>query len=222
MSRVFRLLFFCLAVLLFAGFSGHRIFETAHFTVFWSGNGDQNEVERLSGLLEDAYQEYRSLFDVDPASRRPVDVVVFASTGDFCHHTGLSWWSASAMIDGVVYLQPLSVLNERRILDRVAAHESALVFIHERYGDAAPAWYAEGLAMYLAGESEAAEAGLTSDRPEISHVSDIDELLTDRSDRERNSWGYVLAYEEVAGLIDEYGLPTVAGEAERFFTGGGD
>jgi len=217
MSCGCRALIIILAAVILAGFSDHRILETAHFTVFWSGTADREGMERLTELLEDAYREYQPLFQVDPAARRPVDVVVFASTGDFCHHTGLAWWSASAMIDGTVYLQPVSILTERNILDRVAAHETALVFIYERYGNAAPPWYAEGLAMYLVGEDEAAADGLSGDRPEISGVSDIDGLLTDRTDRERNAWGYVLAYETVTGLIDEYGPSAVAGEGERFF-----
>lgn len=221
MSRGCRTLIIILAAVILAGFSDHRILETAHFSVFWSGTADREGMERLTELLEDAYREYQPLFQVDPAARRPIDVVVFASTGDFCHHTGLAWWSASAMIDGTVYLQPVSLLTERKILDRVAAHETALVFIYERYGDAVPPWYAEGLAMYLAEENEAAD-GLSGDRPEISGVSDINGLLTDRTDRERNAWGYVLAYETVTGLIDEYGLPTVAGEGERFFEPGAD
>jgi hypothetical protein len=218
MTRAFQIFFLLAAAAVFcAGFSGHRVFETAHFSIFWSGTLDRDGLERLSGLLEDAYEEYLPLFGTDPASRRPVDVMVFASTGDFCHHTGLPWWSASAMIDGAVYLQPISTLVERNILERVAAHETALVFIHGRYGDAAPPWYAEGLAMYLAEEGYAARDALTGERPGISGVGDIDGLLADRDDRERNAWGYVLAYEEVSGLIDDYGLSTVAGEGERFF-----
>ncbi|MBN1882754.1 MAG: hypothetical protein JW885_11315 [Deltaproteobacteria bacterium] len=222
MNRAFRVLLCILAALGVIGFSDVSLFETAHFTVFWSGEMDKDGMERLTTLMEDAYREYLPLFQEDPAARRPIDVVVFASTGDFCHHTGLPWWSASAMIDGAVYLQPLSVLAKRNILNRVAAHETALVFIHERYGGSAPPWYAEGLAMYLAGEGETATDGLSGERPEISDVSDINELLAERDDRERNAWGYVLAYEEVADLIDEYGLPTVAGEGERFFNSGLD
>ena len=215
-----RVFFVILAMVFIAGFSDHRIFETPHFTVFWPGQGDRSEVERLGELLEDAYEEYLPVFQRDPAARRPVDVVVFTSTGDFCHHTGLAWWSASAMIDGTIYLQPVSVLAERKILERVAAHETALAFVYERYGEDAPAWYAEGLAMYLAGEDEAAADGLSGDRPEISRVSDIDGLLTDRTDRERNAWGYVLAYEEIAKLINEHGLSFVAREGERIFDPG--
>jgi len=222
MSRVCRAFFIFLAAIVFAGSANDHIFETAHFAIFWSGNGNRDGMEKLMELLESAYQEYRPLFQRDPAARCPIDVVVFASTGDFCHHTGLAWWSASAMIDGAVYLQPVSVLTERRILERVAAHETALVFIHERYGGAVPPWYAEGLAMHLAGEDETAVDGLSGERLEISDVSEIDELLSDRDDRERNVRGYFLAYKEVAGLIDEYGLPAVAGEGERFFNGGRD
>jgi hypothetical protein len=71
--------------------------------------------------------------------------------------------------------------------------------------------------MYLAGEGEAAKDGISGDRPDIFSVSDIDELLSNREDREKNAWGYVLSYEEVSGLVEEYGLPAVAGEGERFF-----
>jgi len=222
MNRAFRQVSGLLAAIVFIGFSDVRIIETAHFTVFWSGQRDRDGMERLTELLEDAYREYLPLFRDDPAGRRPVDVVVFASTGDFCHHTGLPWWSASAMIDGAVYLQPVSVLVERDILDRVIAHETALVFIYERYGDAAPHWYAEGLAMYLAGEDGTMMGALSGERPGISDISDIDGLLAVRDDRGRNAWGYVLAYEEVAGLIDEHGLAAVAGEGERFFDNGGE
>lgn len=217
MKRLLLLFWVIVAASLLAGFSDHRIFETAHFSIFWSGTIDRDGLDRLSGLLEEAYREYLPLFQEDPASRRPVDVVVFASTGDFCHHTGLPWWSASVMGDGAVYLQPVTILKERGILERVVAHETALVFIHTRYGDAVPPWYAEGLAMYLAGEDDAVMDALSGDRPEIFGVSDIDELLGNHDDRGENAWGYVLAYEEVSSLIDEHGLPAVAQEGERFF-----
>jgi hypothetical protein len=65
-----------------------------------------------------------------------------------------------------------------------------------------PAWLAGGLAVYHAGEIEIIRRGLSGTRPPISKTGDIDVLLADRGDRQRNRWGYVLAYEAVRTMVE--------------------
>ncbi len=94
---------------------------------------------------------------------RPIDVVIFAETGDFTAETGLAVWSASATIDGAIYMQPVPVLTARGVLDTTIRHEVCLVFLLRRYGADMPAWLAEGLAVYHAGEIEVLRRGLFGD-----------------------------------------------------------
>ena len=78
------------------------------------------------------------------------------------------------MTDGAIYLQPISVLKERGILTNVVRHEVALVFIHHKWGEKAPLWFAEGLAVYYSGEMEILKREIVGERPKIEGVEDID------------------------------------------------
>ena len=58
-----------LVMMLSLGAASTYLFETAHFSIFWSGKPQRNDIEALSETLEGAYGEYRPLFSVDPAAR---------------------------------------------------------------------------------------------------------------------------------------------------------
>ncbi len=132
----------------------------------------------------------------------PIEVVIFAQTGDFTAETGLPVWSASAMIDGAIYMQPTRVLAARGVLGSTIRHEVCLVLLSRRYGGGMPPWLAEGLAVYHSGEIESIRRGVSNDRPPIAGPTAIDALLLDRSDRQKNRWGYILAYEAVKSILE--------------------
>jgi len=192
-------LFVILAVATRAAALDFSLIETRHFAIRF-GETSASRIRDAALVFEAAYGTMeRALGTIDT---RPIDVVVFAETGDFTAETGLAVWSAAATVDGAIYMQPASVLTARGVLDTTVRHEVCLVFLARRYGADMPAWLAEGLAVYHAGEIEVLRRGLSGARPPISAPGDIDALLFDRTDRQRNRWGYVLAYEAVRPLIE--------------------
>jgi hypothetical protein len=175
------------------------LIETRHFAIRF-GETSASRIRNAAAVFEAAYGTMeQALGTIDT---RPIDVVIFVETGDFTSETGLAVWSASATIDGAIYMQPVPVLTARGVLDTTIRHEVCLVFLLRRCGADMPAWLAEGLAVYHAGEIEVLRRGLPGTPPLISAPDDIEELLFDRTDRERNRWGYVMAYEAVRSMIE--------------------
>ncbi len=174
--------------------------ETRHFTIRFSGVLAAGEIRETADAFETAYNKMEVA--LGGAGTRPIDVVIFAETGDFTAETKLPAWSASAMIDGAIYMQPVSVLAARGVLGTTIGHEVCLVFLSRRYGAGLPAWLAEGLAVYHSGELETLKRGLSGTRPPITDTADIDALLLNRDDKQKNRWGYVLAYEAVRPMIE--------------------
>jgi hypothetical protein len=176
---------------------------TRHFTVFFGERLAPNDVRLLTESLESAYAAVAGRLGFGAA--RPIDVVVFEKTGDFTAETGLPFWSASAMADGRIYLQPVRVLKERGVLESTIGHEVCLALLYEGYGTSLPRWLSEGLAVYFTGEIVTIKQELSGKRPRIEGPDGIDALLLDRTDRERNRWGYVLAWEEAVKTLEGRG-----------------
>jgi hypothetical protein len=174
--------------------------ESRHFTIKFGETLSAREAHETADTLEAAYEKMEAL--LGGAGTKPIDVVIFARTGDFTAETGLPAWSASAMIDGAIYMQPVGVLAARDVLETTIRHEVCLVLFFRRYGGGIPPWLAEGLAVYHAGEIETIRRGLSGSRPPITGPADIDALLLDRDDRQKNRWGYVLAYEAARSIME--------------------
>ena len=219
------LVFFGLLLFANRGFpDGLRFREshTKHFTIHFAEALTAAELGALKNDLEDAYSDVSlglsEIFGGADFDGRPIDIVIFAATGDFTSTTGLPWWSASCAKGGSIYLQPVRTLKSRGILSEVIRHETALVFIKRLSGDKEPpVWLAEGLAVYLSGEIERLKSQTRGERPRVSGTGDIDSLLLDRVDVDKNRWGYVLACEKVEEMIDneKTGMLFEMGNAEQ-------
>ncbi len=205
------LFFFVLLLFTNTGFPEELRFKSAHtkhFTLHFAEALTTAELGALKKDLEEAHSDIsRGLFELFGDADfygRPIDIVIFKTTGDFTSTTGLPWWSASCAKGGSIYLQPARTLKSRGILSEVIRHEVALVFIKRLSGDdEPPVWLAEGLAVYLSGEIDRLKARTVGERPKVSGPGDIDSLLLDRGDIDKNRWGYVLAYEAVREMIDK-------------------
>jgi hypothetical protein len=184
-----------------------RVTQTKHFTVHFAEELTPAELGGLKADIEEAYVEVsRGLAEIiggEKINRRPIEVVIFRTTGDFTSLTKLPWWSASCVKGGAIYLQPMRTLQSRGILNEVIRHEIALVLIGRLSGeDGPPVWLAEGLAVHLSGEIERLRSQTKGERPKVSGTDDIDTILLNRVDIDKNRWGYILAYEAVAEIIE--------------------
>jgi stage II sporulation protein D len=81
-----------------------------------------------------------------------LDIVINHTTQDFMAATGQPWYAAAATRGATIQLQPLAVLQRKRILATTLRHEYAHFVIETISHDKAPRWLEEGLAMYFAGE----------------------------------------------------------------------
>ncbi len=174
--------------------------ETRHFTIRFGGPLSAREIRETADAFEQAHTAMENA--LGDAGSRPIDVVIFAQTGDFTAETGLPVWSAAATIDGAIYMQPVSVLAARGVLLATIRHDVFLVVLLRRCGTDLPPWLAEGLAVYHAGEYDSLRRGLAGTPPAVEGTDDIDALLMDRDDRNNNRWGYVLAYEAVRPMVE--------------------
>ncbi len=80
-----------------------------------------------------------------------VQLVFHPDLDGYTAQTKLPWWTAGATSGDRIDLLPLSLLEERRILDRTIRHEVAHV-LTARALDGRRVWVREGAAIYLSGE----------------------------------------------------------------------
>jgi hypothetical protein len=182
--------------------------QTRHFTIHFGEALTTAELRQLKDGLEDAHKDItkkmEEIIGTSVGGGGAIDVVIFKTTGDFTFHTGLPWWSASAFIDGSIYLQPMRLLKSRGILTEIIRHEVTLIFVSRLSGkNNPPVWLAEGLAVYFSGEIDRLKFQLKGERPNILKREDIDALLLNRDDIDKNRWGYVIAFEAVLEMIND-------------------
>lgn len=127
-----------------------------------------------------------------------VEVVINTSTGDFVSRTGMPAWAAAATRNNRIELQPLSLLKRRGIVETTLQHELVHVVIDTLGGGKTPRWFAEGIAIYVAGEGK-----LIQQTAEGSVMSPYDlehKLAAAKTSAEMKS-AYAAAYQAVRNLV---------------------
>ena len=181
--------------------------DSAHFTVKFDGEADQETWTTAVEILEEAYREIGQKFGHFPSK---TIVVVLHAASTFQGETGSPLW-ADGLFDpvlGRIQIPMQGVLTNRAWLTRVLRHEFVHALLRDQQGQAGsavPTWLNEGLAMELSG----------------GHWSDLDQVTK----REftpiplltlEGSWGrlspdaailaYLEAHSAVYYLIDRFGL----------------
>lgn len=127
-----------------------------------------------------------------------VEVFINTSTGDFVARTGMPPWAAAATRNNRIELQPLSLLKRRGIVETTLQHELVHVVIDTLGGGKTPRWFAEGIAIYVAGEGK-----LIQQNAEGSVMSPYDlehKLAAAKTSAEMKS-AYAAAYQAVRKLV---------------------
>jgi stage II sporulation protein D len=87
----------------------------------------------------------------DPGKGR-IRVETWDTTEEFIRATGEPGWVGGSSDGNSIFLQPLGTLAARRILDATLRHELAHVAVHRARAAGVPAWFEEGLVLWLSGE----------------------------------------------------------------------
>jgi len=104
---------------------------------------------RVLGQLE----KWRRLLaeHAQPGTAR-IRVQTWDTTEEFIHATGQPGWVGGSTDGDSIFLQPLSTLAAKRVLDTTLRHELTHVAIHRVRAPGVPPWFEEGFVLFLTGE----------------------------------------------------------------------
>lgn len=173
--------------------------STSHFRLTFPSTETKEADQLLTKLETHRALLIRRLSAAEIDFRFPhVEVFINTSTGDFVARTGMPAWAAAATRNNRIELQPLALLKRRGIVETTLQHELVHVVIDTLGGGKTPRWFAEGIALYVAGEGK-----LIQQNAESSVMSGYDlehKLATAKTSMEMKS-AYAAAYQAVRNLV---------------------
>jgi stage II sporulation protein D len=140
------------------------------------------------------------------AAQESIDIRVYPDLNAFRNATGEPGWIAARSSRSGIDLQPSSVLEARGVLRSTLRHEILHVYIEREALPNLPVWFREGLVEWLS-QSRSPRSSVSKS------VGDDD--FRQRGDPGRAGDAYALAYQQVAGLVRNYGEAAVLGWLKR-------
>ena len=125
-----------------------RILSSEHFEMVFP-----LRQERLAARVLEVLEAQRARFG-DRASVLPTRIRLrsWETTADFIRATRQPGWVAASNDGRVIDLQPLDLLQRKKILESTLRHELTHLLVHRQRAPEVPRWFEEGLVLYLTGE----------------------------------------------------------------------
>jgi stage II sporulation protein D len=128
---------------------------------------------------------------------------VFPTLDRYRDATGQPGWVAATTRGQTVRLQPLAQLRKRSILESTLRHEFFHLLIESRARSNTPLWFREGLVLYMS------EPAKRNSQPAFGTDEEVEQILRDPGNRERQEKVYAAARARVAFLMQQYGKSIV-------------
>jgi stage II sporulation protein D len=171
--------------------------------VSYPASVEQREIESLLSEVQSHRRSLEARLSAAGLSTHlpTVEIFVNETTGNFVGRTGQPPWAAGASKGNRIELQPLTVLKRRNVLTTTLRHELVHVLI-DNIGGHTPRWFAEGLAIYFAGEGPLVSSNST--RSTIT-TDQIEQRLAAAKTAAEMKAAYAAAYNEVRRLVNSEG-----------------
>ena len=175
-----------------------RFVSTTHFRVVYPQSLDSDQAEHVLNILESGRTEL--LHRVSAAGIHAgfpnLTIVINETTGDFVGRTRMTSWAAAATKGNTIEIQPLDVLQKRRILETTLRHELVHVLIDAIGAGQTPRWFTEGMALYVA-----CEGRLFDEQTSSMSTEKLDQALASATSADEMRTAYGAAYNFVKQLI---------------------
>jgi len=167
---------------------------------------DESVVREAQAVLDFVVAHRRDLSQKFPIARRTqIEIIIPASTSEFCQLTAAPWWQSSIYRDGAIYLQPVRILRERGILETTLRHELVHRLIDVTTHGNCPRWLTEALAIYHSGEIAHLRPVRQQQDGDCLKWACLDERLESTNTREDLERLYYQLYRLARYLMESYG-----------------
>ena len=173
----------------------------AHFDVRYQRGVPQEDARRVLEFLQTEYKSLAADLGLEPAGR--TEVRIYESVGKFLEETPLKRpWRMAFFQRGVLHLQPLGAMTQRKAFDHAVSYELALAFLDASMQKGCPRWLAESFASYYSGET----AGMTPPLGErLTAFSDLNQDIQEYpSPPQRDDVHFILS-STMTYFVQKYG-----------------
>lgn len=190
--------------------SSRLILSSENFQVSYTTRAVRRDVEEALRVLEAARADMSTRLNLANVSAREVpklEVFVHESAGDFVAATNQPLWVAAATRARRIEVQPLETLRRRGVFASTLRHEYAHAVIDALSLGRAPHWFAEGLAIYFAGEGASVNRGVRAGDLSLEELER--KLAQPAASAQETRASYAAAYRRVVALLRREGEASV-------------
>jgi hypothetical protein len=191
-------------VILPAGMSAQEAFgtiSTTNFDVHYANAVPEAEARKVSDYLQGQYDSIIAQLGLEPSKK--VDVRIYDSVGRFLAEAGVKKpWRGARFVRGVLHVQPVQALTQRKIFEGTLSYECAGVVLEPVGEKGCPLWLREAYAVYHAGTFRSMTPPLGA---KLSSFSDLNQDIHHYPDPpQRDDVQYMLG-QTMEFLVKKYG-----------------
>ncbi|MGI8654480.1 MAG: SpoIID/LytB domain-containing protein [Pyrinomonadaceae bacterium] len=190
--------------------AGRLILSSENFQVSFTKQEVRRDAGEALRVLEAARVDLSARLKLANVGAREVpklELFVHETAGDFVAATNQPVWVAAVTRAGRIEVQPLDVLRRRGVFASTLRHEYAHAVIESLSRGRAPHWFAEGLAIYFAGEGASVNRGARV--VDLSPEELEGKLAQPAASAQETRALYAAAYRQVMALVRREGEASV-------------
>jgi hypothetical protein len=148
-------------------------FFSSHFIISYPNNIQINKIEIIAEYLENKYNVLANSWKMRKENK--IEVIFYSTTYDFLKYTNSQVGLSGKYAGGKMHLQPITLMEKKKILYPTLSHELAHAFLDEYSKNGLPKWLNESFAVYF---SDALPRYEPEKKLRLNHFEDLDTYLS--------------------------------------------